>query len=238
MTDDLESFYSYSDGALTRAKCTSSIKIVLESDTKFIRFPVQFGTRCRNFSTVDCYAAGEYQVSGSEELIDEAEIEFTFSTPEMKQIEISLPHCAEVTLGAMTFSPNAHVFSVTPKKTTWLAIGDSITQGMSASYCGQIFPVLTARNLGLEVQNIAVGGAKARHELAGLVKDLDWQVASIAFGTNDFNQCIPRSSRRVPRVYSPPDVQLTMQNCMEFTLQRVMVASLCASAPWRGTCRR
>lgn len=191
MTEQLESFYSYSEGALIRAKCTSSIKIVMESDTKFIRFPARFGMRCRDFSTVECYVDGHYVISGSEDLVGELDIEFQFEGSGDKHIEISLPHCAELSLGALTLSPGARVSAIPQHNRTWLAIGDSITQGMSSTRCGQIFSVLTARNLGLEVQNIAVGGAKARHEIAGLVSGLDWDVASVAFGTNDFNQSVP-----------------------------------------------
>ncbi|ONH55545.1 hypothetical protein CcI49_29000 [Frankia sp. CcI49] len=69
----------------------------------------------------------------------------------------------------------------------WLAYGDSITQGWSASDPGLTYPAVVARGLALDVWNLGFAGA-ARGEIAVAqqIAMLEADIISLAFGTNNW----------------------------------------------------
>ena len=75
-----------------------------------------------------------------------------------------------------------------PPQPRWLAYGDSITQGWSATDPGRAYPALAGRRHGLDAWNLGFAGA-ARGELAaaGHIAATEADVISLAFGTNNWS---------------------------------------------------
>ena len=80
-----------------------------------------------------------------------------------------------------------------PAQPRWLAYGDSITEGWSASTPGLAWPAVAGRRHGLDVLNLGyAGSARAEIVSAEGIAALPADVVSIAVGTNCWNR-IPHS---------------------------------------------
>ena len=73
----------------------------------------------------------------------------------------------------------------------WLAYGDSITQGMTVHNPAENHIALLARELSADVWNMGVGGAKMDAFLADTIPSFDYDIATVAYGVNDFNSDVP-----------------------------------------------
>ena len=197
MTADLEKFYSYSEGALIRANCMPGVRLCFASDASQLRLKVKYGGRARDFFKLHCLVDHQFQEDGPDEF--QAEAELCFNAPDngsLKEFELYFPHCCEVAVSALELVGGSALVPVEPKEKTWLLIGDSISQGMTATGPTFTFASITAAVLGLEQHNIAVGGAVMAGELGELVKPLAGHLVTVAFGTNDFNGSRPLSEFR------------------------------------------
>jgi len=81
-----------------------------------------------------------------------------------------------------------------PRGARWLAYGDSVTEGWTASGPANAWPAITARRHRLDLINLGYAGA-ARGEIASAeqIAALDADVISIAYGTNCWSRT-PHSS--------------------------------------------
>ncbi|MEV5561049.1 GDSL-type esterase/lipase family protein [Nonomuraea wenchangensis] len=97
-----------------------------------------------------------------------------------------------------------------PEQPRWLAYGDSITQGWSATDPGRTYPALAARRLGLDVHNLGFA-ASARGEIpvAEQIAGTPADVISLAFGTNNWSR-IPTGRRHMRGVVE--DFLTTVRN--------------------------
>jgi lysophospholipase L1-like esterase len=187
MTSELETFYSYSEQALARANSMAGVRLYFNSDAKQLKLKIKYGTPVRNFFKIYCYIDDQLQTDGPDEFQAEAEICFTAPGNKTQRFELHLPHCCEVTISELELVDATTVTPAPEQAKTWLLIGDSITQGMTATGTIHTFSTLTARKLDLNQHNIAVGGAVLSSKLGKLVRDIDCDIITIAFGTNDFN---------------------------------------------------
>jgi len=189
MTKDLYEFYAYSEPAIIRAKCTSGIRISFKSNTDSLTLELIYGVRARDFFAIDVIVDSEQTYTvGPEEFQEIYSVNIDNLGNADKTIEIYLPHCSEVKLRKIAISDQATITAV-QHLPVWLAIGDSITQGMSTTTPSQTYVAATARQLGYSLHNIALGGAVVQGELGKLANEIEWDMATIAFGTNDFNKC-------------------------------------------------
>jgi len=188
MTKALQSFYSYTDAALTRAVCTAGVRIRFRSDTPFVRLVLAYGREARSLYKVDLVLDGERTLSaGPDTRQQAAEIVFDGLGSEEKSIELHLPHCCEARVAGLEITDGASLQPIRTRQKRWLQIGDSITQGMTARTPSKTYAALAARDLDVDFHNIAVGGATMEREIGKLVGELQWDLATVAFGTNDFD---------------------------------------------------
>jgi len=98
-------------------------------------------------------------------------------------VTIYLPDGLESQLGSVSWEAGS--IRPAPPRPRWLAYGDSITQGWSATDPGRTWTAIAGRTLGLDVVNLGFAGA-ARGELASATQLARSQadVISLAFGTN------------------------------------------------------
>lgn len=225
MTDELADFYSYSEGAIFRANCNAGIKIGFKSTTEMIKLDLAFLNPVRDLFKLDIIIDNTTTHAIGPETL---ESEFTalidnLGTAE-KTIEIYLTHCCEVKVKSLELTDGASLQPLPVNDVKWLAIGDSITQGMTATTPSQTYAVQTARALKADLHNIAVGGAVIKKELGELVSGFDRTMTTIAFGTNDFNQ-----SRSLEDLYDH-----TLELLKALSQQNKGKIYLITTIPWAG----
>jgi lysophospholipase L1-like esterase len=98
-------------------------------------------------------------------------------------VVIYLPDSVPVTV--LEAEPFGGALAAASRGPRWLAYGDSITQGWSATDPGRAWPATVARRLGLDLVNLGFAGS-ARGELpaAAQLAETDAEVITLAWGTN------------------------------------------------------
>ena len=102
-----------------------------------------------------------------------------------KTVEIYLPWSVECIITALELADGASLLPVKRGKKL-LAFGDSITQGYDALEPRNKYITRLADRLGMEEINKAVGGEVFWPELAAMRDDLQPDLITVAYGTNDW----------------------------------------------------
>lgn len=125
---------------------------------------------------------------------------FTELPPGDKQIELWLPHNESVELiQLLTDEP---VFSVAHRARLWVHHGSSISQGADADGPTRIWPAVAARQGGVELRNLGLGGnALLDPFMARLIRDLPADVISVKVGINLVNRDLMRSRAFEPAIH-------------------------------------
>lgn len=86
----------------------------------------------------------------------------------------------------VSVAPVGGTIEPTPAAPRWIAYGDSITQGWSASDPGSTYSALAARRLGLDVWNFGFAGSgRGETVVAQQIAELEADIVTLAFGTNN-----------------------------------------------------
>lgn len=225
MTAALEKHYSDPPFLLIRAVCMAGVHLALQTDASEIRIGLQYARSCRPFSQSDVFIDGQ-PADPIAPPPDATDYHATALLPggALHTVEIYLPHCREVFISQLAITKGAVISTIPRPHTRWLALGDSITQGMSATSPTLTWTTHVARRLGWDLHNLGVGGAVAQAALGRLALDLPWDVATVAFGVNDFNNDRPLN-----------EVQTETRKLLEGLLQRPQAAIyLLTPVPWVG----
>jgi lysophospholipase L1-like esterase len=114
-------------------------------------------------------------------------------TRQERDISIIFPQSAIVELAAIEVEADVQIAARQASAKKYLALGDSITQGMDARGPISAYPLQLARLLDLELLNLGVGGhifdLDALHDELPFEPDL----VTIAYGTNDWSRDTTRS---------------------------------------------
>ncbi len=101
-----------------------------------------------------------------------------------KTVRIVFPQFAALALSEVELSGASFVTPIKPEKKMFF-YGDSITHGYDAQYPSNKYTALTARALGVEAFNKAIGGEVFQPGLAAAKSDFSPDYISVAYGTND-----------------------------------------------------
>ena len=101
-----------------------------------------------------------------------------------KTVRIVFPQFAALSLYDIELLDATFVFAQKPSKKMFF-YGDSITHGYDAQYPSNKYTALTARALGVEAYNKAIGGEVFQPELAAARSDFAPDYICVAYGTND-----------------------------------------------------
>ena len=107
------------------------------------------------------------------------------------RVELWLPHMVRADLRRLEPAGEGSLTPGAVHYARWLALGDSITQGMETPLPTGTWVARCARALNINVRNYGIGGAKAEVYLAEHPIDWPYDVMSVAYGINDFNQACP-----------------------------------------------
>ncbi len=180
--------YGATEGAVIRARCQTGIRIRFRSDTRRLTAMLRFGRAARVFPCVDLVVDGIFMgtfAGDREQQPCRLEV-FQSAEKLLRTFELWLPYSMESWLVSLEADDGARLEALPADPVNWLVIGDSISQGMTCSSPGRTYPALTARSLGWNHHNVAVGGARME-AAAGDVGSIPADIASVAFGCNDWN---------------------------------------------------
>ena len=184
MSKELLDFYSYSNVAYLRAECPSAVTMQFKTDTAKLKIAMTFGQFARNIYTTDIFVNNHLTT-----LDGEGPHELELGRGE-KTVVIHFPHLLTLTALEVAVDNDCVVLPIAEKLPKLVLCGDSIMQGMTCSTPSRALGVITARNLGMELHNLSVGGAVMQPiPAAGAVK-LNGAVTIVEFGANDTAQNI------------------------------------------------
>lgn len=113
------------------------------------------------------------------------------STRQERTFEVWLPPYAECHLLSLEIAAGATLQA--PPRVTHpriLFCGDSITQG-AVSEPHQSYTAVIAAGLQHDLHNLGIGGSKMNGNIGGVRGEISFDIAAVAFGTNDFSAQIP-----------------------------------------------
>ena len=177
-----------------RSRCSAGIQLKLETNSRTLDLTGRFlpGARVNaGFDVeVDGRAIAAIRIDTGQDtqhvrLID-------FATQLTRQITVTLSQAAIPELHAIELEEDAQVSAAPVKQIRYLALGDSITQGMDAQGPASTYSVQLARMLDAELLNHGIGGHI--FDLDALDPDLCFQpdIVTVAYGTNDWSRNISR----------------------------------------------
>ena len=103
----------------------------------------------------------------------------------MKRVRIVMPWSVASNLVALELDEGAKVVPVT-KERQILMFGDSITQGYDAMQPENAYAIQIATRLNAEARNKGIGGERFRAQTALLKDDMEPELITVAYGTNDW----------------------------------------------------
>lgn len=194
-------------GAITRMECPTGCSLHLRSDARRLRFEIEVVDTPRDW--------GEFAAISDSKVIGvwrETDIHTGERTVEMeidrhasgtahraptgerslfRDIEIVFPHILDIVITRMETDGGLEA-ATPPPGAVWLAIGDSITQGMNALSPLAPYVRVVGDRLGIGAWNLGIGGATmdpapfrwafSRHP---------WRAITIALGSNDAFSGVP-----------------------------------------------
>lgn len=193
MNAGLGGLYSRSDAQVIRARAQAGVRLRFRSNTRALALGIRFGRACRPFFKVDLFVDGRFHVSAGPDSAEPAWQGSLFKADRRRAraFELWLPYSVESWLALVELDDGAALEPLPPEPRAWLAIGDSITQGMHATSPSRAFAALAARQAGLGLHNVAVGGAVMEAEAGAAAAGMSWDLATVAFGCNDWNRSRP-----------------------------------------------
>ena len=170
------------DSFRIRSLAPSSCCLAFYTAARSIEIEYRLGDRARDWASFDVVTDGI--LTDTVEVKDESGVvTLELSGDEKKETHVYLPHllCVEIKIK----KSDAPLVPVKKKEKLWLAIGDSITQGMVARRASSAYPSVISEFYGCEVINQGVGGI---HFEAG---ELDFigrepDLITVALGCNDW----------------------------------------------------
>lgn len=185
--------YSDIEAHRIRTYCPSGVCLDFYSDTEFVKINYSVMAKARTRLSFDFFINDVFVYSdGQNEIVDnEGEIYFnnTSENGKMNRITIFLPHLVEISLLDVEVSNNAIIKSVdTSSFKNYLAVGDSITQGMDSIHPSNTYPVQVAKYFSMNLLNQGVGGYIFNEESLDENLKFEPDLITVAYGTNDWGK--------------------------------------------------
>lgn len=187
MTAKLLDFYRRaSDAWFIRARCSAGVRLKFRTAAGKLAMKVGFGPFCRDFFGFDVSCAGNLVRHFTQDHSGES---FAFETAlpgrGPRVVTVAFPWQTECTITAFQLDDASLVEPVAYPRQPMVFIGDSITQGFVVSSPGDSYAARTARCLGRDSVNLAVGGMVMLGEAVEGALAYDWDTAVLAYGVND-----------------------------------------------------
>ncbi len=180
-----------SAGLFIRARSSTGCWIRFSSDGH-VKLKGRFLGFARPMRAFDVRIDGEYVDLIAPESKGDFVIEFPFTEEGgFHDFEVLFPHLAELEIYGLEVTPVTQFRPIGPLSgPSWLALGDSVTQGMNATRPKRVYIQQVADELGLRLKNYGVGGAGMWPKLWKEAVEEKADLISIAVGGNDHSQGI------------------------------------------------
>lgn len=171
---------------------TAGVNLVFTTDSPTLGLSVDITRRSsRNYYGLTVFADGRVvgRLDGQVESVG-ATVNRTgsFCLGEgVKQVKILLPWSAAALLRYVELAPGSSFVPVKAER-TMLIFGDSITQGYDAVHPENAYAYRLAEYFKADARNKAIGGEVFWPELALAADDMEPEVISVAYGTNDWSK--------------------------------------------------
>jgi len=188
MTGPLREFYGTSESGATRMRCPAGVRLRFRSDTPWIKASFRYGRAARPIRFGDLIVdRGEVRAFGPAEAVADWSGEiYREEDGGEREFDLWLPHLVESWLASLEVADGARVAEAAPSPVTMLAIGDSITQGMTGKDPADTYVARAARGLGVNLHNVGVGGARMEKVVGAGAAMVPCSLATVAFGVNDW----------------------------------------------------
>ncbi|MCX7806590.1 MAG: GDSL-type esterase/lipase family protein [Planctomycetota bacterium] len=193
-TQDALAYYSAGGEARrVRALCPAgvSIEFLAGAGPVSVAVAMEIGEAARPFAFAELYVDGEPAGTiGSERpgRLVEGGIRIGPSPCDSKRrLSLYLPHCRVASIARIAVEDGGS-FEPAPRRKLLLALGDSITQGMTALHPGSAFPVVAARELGMDLHDCGVGGHVFDAASLPVRPAENPALITVAYGTNDWSR--------------------------------------------------
>jgi len=184
----------YEDGEASaiRMACTSGVRLRFATDADAVSIDIRIKRKAREIFKASLELAdGSHLGIGPDEAQDAWQGDFSLeNTPFIDGrhiVDLWLPHLVETELASLTLQNATVAKPLEPLPINWLIYGDSITQGMTSVLPGDAYFALCAKAINAQAINTAIGGATCLPELSTTVPDGDFDLISLAFGTNEYH---------------------------------------------------
>jgi len=180
------------EAARIRAECPSGVRIRFVSDANQVAIAVRYGAAARSLYRGTMVVDGDHYPWGPDHQEPEWQGEI-FRTEERKDrtFDLWLPHLCRTDLLSLSVNDGAGCRPAPHLKHRWLALGDSITQGMTASLPTRTHTSIISFSAAAECHNLGIGGACFDMRLASALQDTAVDFITVAYGTNDFGHSVP-----------------------------------------------
>ena len=185
-----EYYAEASDSWSIRCRCTAGIQLRLQTDSRTLDLTGVIRDGARSYAGFDVEVDGCAVTALRLDTSDQEQTLRCFDFPDRasRQVVVTFPQSAIPELKALLLEEDAQL-EVYPKPATkYLAIGDSITQGMDARGPASAYAIQLARMLDAELLNLGVGGHI--YDLDAMDDDLPYtpDIVTVAYGTNDWTR--------------------------------------------------
>ena len=189
--NELNAYKTYKDIDLYE-KCFSQagVRFSFITNAEKLSFDYKLAkSSSRKFAYFDVYENGNltnhFGISEFDSSINHIDINLTSGE---KHLEIYLPWSLKTDIANIEITDNA---TIIPKKrnASILCYGDSITHGYDAIYPSLSYSSRIAKMLDCDIVNKAIGGEIFFPELAKAKNDKEYDIVTVAYGSNDWSKC-------------------------------------------------
>ena len=180
-------------------ECPTGCSLHLLTDARRVRFEIEIIDTPRDWGELAAVSGGK--VTGEWRATDvmpgshEVELELAGNAG-LREVEIVFPHLLDIAISRMEIDGQIEP-ALPPAAPLWLAIGDSLTQGMNALSPLSTYVRIVEDSLGVGAWNLGIGGQTmdpAPFEWAFTRRP--WRAVTVALGTNDWFSGVPLETFR------------------------------------------
>ncbi len=173
-----------------RSLCPAGIKLSIQTNSRTLDLTGRIRAGARQYAgfdvEVDNRHIGAHRIDTSDETQTLRLAEFARN--HLRRIVLTFPQSAIPEIDSITLEDGADISPIDRPNFKYLAIGDSITQGMDARGPASAYTLQISRMLNAELLNIGVGGHI--YDLNALDDALPYapEIVTVAYGTNDWRR--------------------------------------------------
>ncbi len=182
----------YVNGNIRRRACsTAGVRLRFRCDSSWVWVSFKYGETVRPYLEADLFVdgvpAGSY--GPRQKTHHWAGEIFSADSREERKFELWLPYSVQTWVDWLEIEAGSQIHPAKANLNVWLALGDSITQGMTATSPSLTYASVAARATDLNLHNIGVGGRTMQTAVGKAANSISCSLATIAFGINDWARC-------------------------------------------------